>query len=74
LFTLVGIAGEDDVDAPDLNEPTPADKLKITSKSDGNGSRQTIFESLRRPQQTKEIGYCLTPARTFDCPIGELTN
>jgi hypothetical protein len=21
LFTLVGIAGEDDVDAPDLNEP-----------------------------------------------------
>src|SRR5438132_8025713 len=24
LFTLVGIAGEDDIDAPDLNDPTPA--------------------------------------------------
>ena len=23
LFTLVGIAGEDDLDAPDLNPPTP---------------------------------------------------
>ena len=23
LFTLVGIAGEDDIDAPDLNAPTP---------------------------------------------------
>jgi hypothetical protein len=38
LFTLVGIAGEDDVDAPDLTDSTPgADKLKASSKSAGNG-------------------------------------
>jgi hypothetical protein len=41
LFTLVGIAGEDDVDAPDLNEPTPdAEVLKISSKTGGNGGQQ----------------------------------
>jgi hypothetical protein len=39
LFTLVGIAGEDDLDAPDLADPTPeTGKLKI--KSDGNGAQQ----------------------------------
>ena len=37
LFTLVGIAGEDDLDAPDLSDPGPeAAKLKINSKSGGN--------------------------------------
>src|SRR5262252_8766164 len=42
LFTLVGIAGEDDLDAPDLSAPTPATSLSKTpkpnSKTDGNGS------------------------------------
>ena len=39
LFTLVGIAGEDDLDAPDLTDPAPeTGKLKI--KSDGNGAQQ----------------------------------
>src|SRR5262249_12317905 len=41
LFTLVGIAGEDDLDAPDLVVPTPATSRpktpKPNSKSDGNG-------------------------------------
>jgi hypothetical protein len=47
LFTLVGIAGEDDVDAPDLNEPTSeAENLRINSKTAGNGARQT---GLDRP-------------------------
>jgi ERF superfamily len=59
LFTLVGIAGEDDVDAPDLNEPTPeTDKLKITSKSDGNGSRQTTSNRLGgrgRPKKSATV-------------------
>src|SRR6516164_4137586 len=35
LFTLVGIAGEDDLDAPDLVAPTP-DIDKINSKAGGN--------------------------------------
>jgi hypothetical protein len=38
LFTLVGIAGEDDVDAPDLTAPTPeTEKLSVNTKADGNG-------------------------------------
>jgi hypothetical protein len=32
LFTLVGIAGEDDLDAPDLVTPTPANSLASASK------------------------------------------
>jgi hypothetical protein len=34
LFTLVGIAGEDDLDAPDLVVPTPASSLSKTPKRD----------------------------------------
>ena len=41
LFTLVGIAGEDDLDAPDLADPAPeTGKLKINSNSGGNGAQQ----------------------------------
>src|SRR5947207_2196141 len=43
LFTLVGIAGEDDLDAPDLATLTPASSLVKVSKIDrrpvGNGRR-----------------------------------
>jgi hypothetical protein len=35
LFTLVGIAGEDDLDAPDLVAPTPANSLAHAPKLDG---------------------------------------
>jgi ERF superfamily len=42
LFTLVGIAGEDDLDAPDLIGPVPqTEKRSIESKSVGNGGRPT---------------------------------
>jgi hypothetical protein len=42
LFTLVGITGEDDLDAPDLIGPgTQAEKLNIESKLAGNGSQQS---------------------------------
>jgi hypothetical protein len=42
LFTLVGIAGEDDLDAPDLIGPVPQTvTLSIESKSVGNGGRPT---------------------------------
>ena len=43
LFTLVGIAGEDDLDAPDLTDPAPeTGTLRINSKSGGNGGQQTV--------------------------------
>jgi hypothetical protein len=41
LFTLVGIAGEDDLDAPDLiGLDAQTEKLSIESKSVGNGGQQ----------------------------------
>ncbi len=40
LFTLVGIAGEDDLDAPDLTEPSPKpEELKTSSNTAVNRQR-----------------------------------
>jgi len=53
LFTLVGIAGEDDLDAPDLLPPEPKpDQVKGKSNSDIrlNGGRQ------HRPMQRPAVG------------------
>jgi hypothetical protein len=41
LFTLVGIAGEDDLDAPDLMNPSPETAKKTNSKTLSNGGQQT---------------------------------
>jgi hypothetical protein len=41
LFTLVGIAGEDDLDAPDLTDPDPETvRLRFNSKSGDNSGQQ----------------------------------
>src|SRR6516162_9062888 len=44
LFTLVGIAGEDDLDAPDLITPTPASSpvkvLDVGKRNVGNGGHE----------------------------------
>ena len=54
LFTLVGIAGEDDIDAPDLSAPTtPSGTAKPTTQKNGGlngGQRQSPrhFPSNRR--------------------------
>ncbi len=37
LFTLVGIAGEDDLDAPDIGAPSNPTPEAATAKPDGNG-------------------------------------
>jgi hypothetical protein len=50
LFTLVGIAGEDDLDAPDLNVPTssPAEAEKPPPKRDGlNGGQRHSLQRFR---------------------------
>jgi ERF superfamily len=48
LFTLVGIAGEDDLDAPDLTDPNPGIKnLRVNSKTASNGGQQTAPDRLR---------------------------
>jgi hypothetical protein len=41
LFTLVGIAGEDDLDAPDLTHPSLETKKPGNSKTASNGRQQT---------------------------------
>src|SRR5262249_17229762 len=45
LFTLVGIAGEDDLDAPDLTGPSTETAKKVTAS--GNGTQE--MRSGRRP-------------------------
>ena len=46
LFTLAGIAGEDDLDAPDLNAPEPAREVRNKQPANGqtrsNGRQRTL--------------------------------
>jgi hypothetical protein len=47
LFTLVGIAGEDDLDAPDLTDLNPEiENLRVNSKTASNGGQQTVPDRL----------------------------
>jgi hypothetical protein len=63
LFTLVGIAGEDDVDAPDLTKPTPEpDKERISSNPAGNGAQQP--GSRRRAAQGRANKFGSTSIQT----------
>ena len=58
LFTLVGIAGEDDLDAPDLNAPTSssAEADKSAPKRDRlNGSQQHSPQQFRRDRGAKTV-------------------
>jgi hypothetical protein len=51
LFTLVGIAGEDDLDAPDLTAPTVPEsgsERPVTSIAAINGGREAGAASIRR--------------------------
>jgi hypothetical protein len=47
LFTLVGIAGEDDLDAPDLNEPTTAVSKKLGRLNGGQAYSTQQFPGSR---------------------------
>jgi ERF superfamily len=51
LFTLVGIAGEDDLDAPDLIGPTHPTSGHGRRKSRGNGRLDSQARSLLREPQ-----------------------
>jgi hypothetical protein len=55
LFTLVGIAGEDDLDAPDICVPAPLTEASTTESSTGG---------LRLPQQTRGNGKRRDAAKT----------
>ena len=57
LFTLVGIAGEDDLDAPDIAAPVsqrPEPAMPKTSSPQGNGSGVPIAPSAIKPRKGQE--------------------
>ncbi len=62
LFTLVGIAGEDDLDAPDLAAPstqTPGSKMPSSEKSHRLNGGQTNLRLPGRFLAIKEIARTL---------------
>jgi ERF superfamily len=79
LFTLVGIAGEDDLDAPDLPGPQTAEASGAgrngpeTDKANGSGAALGSFSANRRPWSPPE--QVLDPEKSAllrDQLIGEL--
>ena len=60
LFTLVGIAGEDDIDAPDLNAPPPAAASALSQPTPtkngwpNNGQTKSSPQPFRRERNTGE--------------------
>src|SRR5436853_6321648 len=63
LFTLVGIAGEDDLDAPDLCTPPPtttartgagSGELRLPPRSDGNGRTRAAARAASTPVLTSD--------------------
>ena len=57
LFALVGIAGEDDLDAPDLAGPSTEPPKKLTAS--GNGSQE--IRSARRPLRESNTSDSASP-------------
>jgi ERF superfamily len=57
LFTLVGIAGEDDLDAPDLTDPAPGmGRLRTDSKGSTNGAQQSVSNGPAGLGNAKKLG------------------
>ena len=58
LFALVGIAGEDDLDAPDLNAPEPAEagakKPLLNGRTRPNGGRKYFGRKIPADRDAKE--------------------
>ncbi len=70
LFTLVGIAGEDDLDAPDLTDPAPeSDKLDTNSKSGVNGGQPSASE--RRATRSRVKSGSKSPRRELSAALSE---
>jgi hypothetical protein len=61
LFTLVGIAGEDDLDAPDLTTPTNRTSGPEKPRSTGNGRLNSGHSSPRRMSDAKTAKPILGP-------------
>jgi len=56
LFALVGIAGEDDLDAPDLLvDPSPGLQAPTGSDPSGQNTRKPPNGSIHKPRQTRPV-------------------
>ena len=64
LFTLVGIAGEDDLDAPDLAEGVKADAANKAGASDEVGVTNPQQHAEARPSAPRRVEKFAQPARS----------
>ena len=78
LFTLVGIAGEDDLDAPDLATPTNQTSGSENQSGTGNGRLNGGHNiAVRRAGNSKAVKQALAPeasAELRDQLLAELNN
>jgi hypothetical protein len=73
LFALVGIAGEDDLDAPDLLvEPSPAIQVAEGLDREAHNIRKPSNGSIHKPQQPKTVLAVEASAKIRDQMIGEI--
>ena len=73
LFTLVGIAGEDDLDAPDLIGPVPqTDEAEHREQVGRQWRSASEFKSQGRSRQGGQVQFPFTQLRAFGGFIGEL--
>ncbi len=64
LFTLVGIAGEDDLDAPDLGEGEKGDAANKAGAADKKADKKNVTGRLRAAAAVKERSETSAPRRT----------
>src|SRR6267154_575403 len=73
LFALVGIAGEDDLDAPDiLNEPGPASDTPDDANPSAPTNRKPPNSSVHKPRQPKPVLAAEASAALRDQLIAEI--
>jgi hypothetical protein len=70
LFTLVGIAGEDDLDAPDLCTPPPTTAARATESAAERGANPTAMtDDLRLPSRSHGNGRLRGAGRPLSTPV-----
>ena len=70
LFTLVGIAGEDDLDAPDLCTPAPVTAAGATGAAGERGANPTAMtDDLRLPSRSHGNGRLHRAEKTLSTPL-----
>jgi hypothetical protein len=73
LFALVGIAGEDDLDAPDLMaEPSPAIQVAVEPSGERPNNRKPSNGSVHKPRQPKPVLLAEPSALLRDQLIAEI--